>query len=400
MAGGNSWIHDSIADESLVAVTDGSYIRELYPNLCSAVFVMECSKGRGRIVGSFSESLSAANAYRGELLGLMAIHLILLSTNKLHRDLSGKVEVVSDCLGALQRVSTLPPYRIPSRCRHSDILKTILVHCRGLSFTTLYVHIKAHQDDNKSFAQLSRKAQLNCICDQGAKQRIAIDGAEGSALSRMFPLEPVGMFVGGEKMTSDTGGKIRFWAHHQLARKYYKDHNILSPLQFDLVDWQSVHRTLHDLPRLFQVWAAKHILNIAGTMKFLSYQDNRSPMCPSCNCCVESCAHVGRCSEEGRAMAFEQSAQMMEQWLARTGPIRTYSPSFFGTCQAGATYLATNAPRIQTSPTSYRNSQHRRTSSAGTDSLWGWSRQNFSQFKALTYTNVITLIRQQGGYRG
>jgi hypothetical protein len=316
VTGGESWIHDSIADDSLVAVTDGSYIREIYPNLCSAAFVMECSKGRGRIVGSLSEVLSAANAYRGELLGLMAIHLILLSVNKLHRNLSGSVEVVSDCLGALKRVTNLPPYRIPSRCRHSDILKTILVHCRELSFTTHYSHIKAHQDDNTTFAQLSRKAQLNCICDHAAKQRIAMDGAEGPVLSRMFPLEPIGLFVEGEKMTSETGSQIRFWAHHQLAREYYRDQKILSHLQFDLVDWSSVHRTLHNLPRLFQVWAAKHVLGIAGTMKFLAHQDDRSPMCPSCKCCVELCAHVGS-PEEGRTLAFEQSAQMMEQWLER-----------------------------------------------------------------------------------
>jgi hypothetical protein len=112
---GESWIHDSIADDSLVAVTDGSYIRELYPNLCSAAFVMECSKEQGRIVGSFSEVLLVANAYRGELPSLMAIHLILLSVNKLHRDLSGRVEVILDCLGGLKRMTNLPPYRIRHR---------------------------------------------------------------------------------------------------------------------------------------------------------------------------------------------------------------------------------------------------------------------------------------------
>jgi hypothetical protein len=168
-------------------------------------------------MGSFSEMLSVANAYRGELLGLMAIHLILLSKHKLRSNLSGSVEIVSDCLGALKRVTYLPPYRIPSRCRHSNILKTILVHCQNLSFTTYYSHIKAHQDDNKSFAQLSRKAQLDCICNHAAKQRITIDGAEGPALSLIFPLEPIGLFVNGEKMTSNTGSHIRFWAHYQLA---------------------------------------------------------------------------------------------------------------------------------------------------------------------------------------
>ena len=212
MTGGTSWIHGSIADGSLVAVTDGSYIREIYPNLCSAAFVLECSKGQGQIMGAILEALLVANAYRGELLRLMAIHLILLSVNKLHIDLSGSVEVVLDCLGALKHVTNLPPYRIPPRCRHSDILKTILVHCRDLSFTTYYLHIKAHQDDNTTFAQLSRKAQLNCICDHAAKQRIAIDRAEGPILSRMFPLEPIGLFVDGEKNTLETGSQIRFWA--------------------------------------------------------------------------------------------------------------------------------------------------------------------------------------------
>ena len=84
VSGGTEWIQHSINEGSLVAVTDGSYIRELYPNLCSAAFVLECSKGRGRIVGSFSECTDVANAYRGELLGLMVIHLILLLNRVLY----------------------------------------------------------------------------------------------------------------------------------------------------------------------------------------------------------------------------------------------------------------------------------------------------------------------------
>jgi hypothetical protein len=40
-----NWLHKAIQDSTLVTVTDGSYIRELYPNLCSAAFVIECAKG-------------------------------------------------------------------------------------------------------------------------------------------------------------------------------------------------------------------------------------------------------------------------------------------------------------------------------------------------------------------
>jgi hypothetical protein len=146
VSGGTEWIHQSIIKGLLVAVTDGSHIRELYPHLCSAAFVLECKKGQGRVTGSFTKSLAVANAYQGELLGLMALHLVLLSVNTIHPKMGGSVEIISDCLGALNRVTYLPPYQIPSRCWHSNILKNILVHCRDLSFVTYYSHIKAHQD--------------------------------------------------------------------------------------------------------------------------------------------------------------------------------------------------------------------------------------------------------------
>jgi hypothetical protein len=283
ISGGADWIQDAVSEGTLVAVTDGSYIRELCPNLCSAAFVLECTKGQGRMIGSFSESLTVANAYRGELLGLMAIHLILLSINKMNCELSGKVEIVSDCLGALRQVSSLPPYRIPSRCQHSDILKNVLVNCRDMSFTLYYSHMKVHQDDKKSFEKLSRTAQLNFICDHTAKQQIAIDGAEGATQGQMFPLEPIGSFIKGEKLTSETGDQLRFWAHLQLAGEFCTDQGILTNDQFDEIDWRSVHCTLHNLPRLFQVWAAKQVLNIAGTIKFLLYQDGDASSAPVAN---------------------------------------------------------------------------------------------------------------------
>jgi hypothetical protein len=134
--------------------------------------------------------------------------------------------------------------------------------------------------------------QLNCICDHTAKQQIIAAGTDGTTQGRLFPLEPIGIFVRGEKMTLETGEQIRFWAHHQLAQKFYHEKKMLSYEQFNEVDWESIHCTLHDLPRLFQVWAAKHVLGVAGTMHFLLHQDMRSPLYPSCQECSESCKHI------------------------------------------------------------------------------------------------------------
>lgn len=108
LVGNEDWILDAVREGTLITVTDGSYIREMDPNVCSCAFVLECSQGRGRIIGDFPERSRVANAYRGELSGLLAIHLILLAVNKVEPHLRGSVKIYSYCLGALTKVTTLP----------------------------------------------------------------------------------------------------------------------------------------------------------------------------------------------------------------------------------------------------------------------------------------------------
>ncbi len=54
-----------------------------------------------------------ACSYCSELIGLMAIHLIVLVTNKVNPGLKGFIHIYSDCLGDLEKVKNLPPSRIP-----------------------------------------------------------------------------------------------------------------------------------------------------------------------------------------------------------------------------------------------------------------------------------------------
>ncbi len=131
---GTDWVAQSISENSLVAVTDGSYIKEHHPHLCSAAFVLECTQGCGHAIGAFPKASAVANASQAELLGLMAVHLLLLAVITVLPGLSGHVKIYSICLGALGCVAKIPLYCIPTQCRHSDILKTILVNCGGLSF--------------------------------------------------------------------------------------------------------------------------------------------------------------------------------------------------------------------------------------------------------------------------
>ena len=67
-------------------------------------------------------------------MGLMAIHLLLLAANRVRPDFTGLIGMRLDCTGALDKVEHLLRNCIPTRCRHSDILKNAMANCSKLTF--------------------------------------------------------------------------------------------------------------------------------------------------------------------------------------------------------------------------------------------------------------------------
>jgi hypothetical protein len=255
----------------------------------------------------------------------MAVHLLLLAVDTVSPGITGLVRVYSDCLEALSLVAELPPYQIPSCCRHSNILKMILVNCGGLTFSRKYCHVEAHQDDEVKWEELSHYAQLNAACNAGAKAMIQKQDITDLPQQEAFPLEPICMFVEGKKMTSNTGPHIQYATGQQVACSFFHETLHIFTDAFDKVDWPNVHRTLNEeVPRLFQVWACKQVINISATNKNLCWRhwDGRSDKCPCCTIHVETAEHVILCPKVGRVEAFMQSSQALEQWLeeANTDP--------------------------------------------------------------------------------
>ena len=215
----------------------------------------------------------------------------------------------------------LPETRVPNGSQHSDILKTILIHCRRLDFTVTYRHVRAHQDDHEEYWRLSRETQLNCIADGMAKSALdAIQSREDLPPQQRLPLEPVAIFLDGEKLATRPADALRFRAHRVLARETFHELSVLFRPAFDQVAWRIVYKALHDVPRMFQVWAAKQVLGIAGTNEMQArYKADHSPLCPSCEERVETCEHVLCCEEAGRVEALRKSINLLDGWMRRVG---------------------------------------------------------------------------------
>ena len=319
----HDWIYEAIREGSLMAVSDGSYIRELYPELCSAAMIMECQRTKKRITLSLSEHCMQANAYRGELIGLLAIHLLLVAFNKVQPTLRGRVHIYSDCLGALRKVEHLPPHRIPSKCRHSDILKNIMVNCSDLTFQRLFSHVKAHQEDTMEWDQLERESQLNCGCDFAAKDDLTSTDPDDIPAQRQFPLEPVALFIDGHKVTTESGPVIRYAAQLQEARAVFHERKVLLGDAFDEVAWKDVHRTLHSVPKMFQIFACKQVFDISATFRNLKKRRERDcDLCPSCGVTIERCSHILLCPEAGRVEALVKLSDRLIEHLVEAGTER------------------------------------------------------------------------------
>ena len=133
-------------------------------------------------------------------------------------------------------------------------------------------------------------------------------------------MELVAVFIGQEKMTSDTSDEIRFWAHQTLAEETFFKLGLMSVSSFREVAWRQVYDTLHKVPLLFQLWVCKQVTNVAGTnMNQARYPEGPDPHYPSCNSVLESCAHVLHCKEAGFVGVFCWSIIWLYDWLKEVG---------------------------------------------------------------------------------
>ena len=141
------------------------------------------------------------------------------------------------------------------------------------------------------------------------------------------------MFVDCEKITTDRGKTLWFYAHKHLTWKAFTQRikimsgprkgkygrPILREAQFDRIDWFNVYDTLGDIPKLFQLWAAKQVMGAAGTWKYLAFQTGESSQCPCCDIFVEDTLHLNHCEEEGRRTTFVAATDILASWLDDSG---------------------------------------------------------------------------------
>jgi hypothetical protein len=74
------WLKDALRSGTAIFSTDGSFWPKVDKQVSGAGWVIVCTKTRRTLEGSFYKWANSASTYQGELLGLVAIHTLILAT--------------------------------------------------------------------------------------------------------------------------------------------------------------------------------------------------------------------------------------------------------------------------------------------------------------------------------
>jgi hypothetical protein len=236
-----------------------------------------------------------------------------------------------DNKGALYQAS-LQRKRVKTKAHHSDLLRSLRYLKNKHLMKLQYFHVKAHQDDHTPWKDLPLVQQLNCKCDDLAKQAVhmsTLSSHQRTGLDQLLPREQAAVIVDGMKQTTDVGQAIRFSLGKTEARKFFTrpvrlraNSNIgglgWSTDKFEAIDWESLRDVLSKKPDMYGIWLSKQTIGICATRKnmarILGLDDDR---CPNCLESPEQSTHLNRCKDPGRSELYESDVNELSAWMAK-----------------------------------------------------------------------------------
>ena len=156
------WVEAAMRNGTVIWVTDGSYNRKAAPHVSGAGWMLHCTASGRRLFGSFYERSPNAGSYRAELLGLLAIHVLVAALEEYFNLPPHDGKICCDNRGALYK-SQEERRRISVGASQADIKRALRSAKAGLRARLTYEWVESHQDRYKLWYQLTLPQQLNCL---------------------------------------------------------------------------------------------------------------------------------------------------------------------------------------------------------------------------------------------
>jgi hypothetical protein len=159
------WLKDALRSGTAIFLTDGSFWPKADKQVSGVGWVIVCMKTRRTLEGSFYKRANLASSYQGELLGLVAIHTLILATATYYNLSQLTGTICCDSKLALNK-SRRKARCVRASTKQADLFRSLWqIHSKMPTPAITYVWVKAHVDRTTAWSCLSLQQQLNRTCN-------------------------------------------------------------------------------------------------------------------------------------------------------------------------------------------------------------------------------------------
>jgi hypothetical protein len=228
-----------------------------------------------------------------------------------------------------------------------DLLTEIRNTLRGLPFVQL-VYVKGHQDNDKSYRQLSQMAQMNVDADHMAG-RYQTELGRAHPFALMSPTTGAHLIYPEGTLTARYVTNIRRRATSSQLQQYIKHKYGFEDNVMQSINW-SAHGKSMQLFIKKRVHITKMVHECLPTLGRLNRFDKGHRTCPCCPCLTEDRDHVIKCGAASRQRWRDKFLQEINMFhdKAETYPLLRHLWN-----EAIQEWLRTDEPDILVSPVLY-----------------------------------------------
>ena len=307
---------NDIENNVAIAVTDASV--SPITSIGATSFVITSSDLQTSCSGSHGvpQGSSSMDSYRAEIYGIYGIMVSLQYLVQHHQIKKGSVLIACDNKAGLYN-SLAYNDRASVAQGSFDILWAIQSIKSSLPLEIRYQHVKGHQD--KSRRSLTLLETLNCIMDKKAGQyREYIESSTTYEYSKLHYYSNWNCTIKSKHITESLEKNVKDHIHYHKMKEHLVQNKGYTESAFECIDWIAIEKASESLTMTRQIWLTKFVSGFCATgsvMKKRELWDNQ--LCPICQSCKETTAHVITCTDERSTEQYNKSITKFFKHLER-----------------------------------------------------------------------------------
>jgi hypothetical protein len=300
--GDGLWILDSMLAQSLIIIHDGSYMKEISPDISSEATMIYCLITRYQCKCTWAEHSTSAGSYCGEILGRIMSQLILNAASFSYEGAIPPVVVDCDNNGIVSH-GNAPHWSLPTNQPQANVLGVFKYLVSIQPFPVKLKYVQSHADKTKKWQDCPLKDQINIKVDRLAKKALKAAHCTGQFIGGTFSFEHIWMTMGGKKITGPLCLELEESWGRSTARRFFNKKGIVLFAHFDTVWWRRYDRAISGYPKTFRTFITKQVSGWCGcNSKQSLWEDDIVNKCPLCGCKHENSKHLTQCRDPGREL--------------------------------------------------------------------------------------------------